>query len=1358
MHITINTFVRKILSGVVLAVMLFIPLGASAAYPTPPRFLTLPFYQNSLHPVLMGDTWERKNGTAHEGVDYWRADGQPFSILAAADGDAMYVPSDCSTWGNYIKIRHQLNGETWFTLYAHVSSSTITADGAYHRVIQGTEIGIAGKTGFWKKVNGVCSDPYTFVHLHFELSKDNIGRPNRVDPYGVYLQNVGNNYPGQSLAFTTNPPSFPGTIPPSICSAPSNGIPRDTAVLNNDQVTFTWTPPSCDGLDYYTFRVSTNSDIENPSYWIGDHGVDKSASSWTETILSQYNGQTLYWAIWPHNASGYGARGGPWAFMIDTTVTIPPVIFPSDSWNISYYPNKDLTNQCNSSTTNQTFIYMNWGDSAPMSNCTSDDWSASFTRNVTFQGGDYSFAVEADDWGRIYVDGTLFVDKWNGASQHYESHHVTAGSHNVRIDFADTSGGAYITAWWNGPGFEIPKVDPGDPNQWYADYWINPTQTWDAFAKINEGTGVLNHDWGDGSPGWGIPTDNFSSKFTRTVTFECGIYRFIMDHDDGAKFYLDGVLELDRWTGAIGYTSIDLPVSAGPHILEVDQYENGGGAHIYFDWQKLQGCQPAAPTLDYPGDAASLPWNVDLTLSWVPVTGATQYYAVLQGGPSADITSDWISATQWHVPGLWPGTYTWSVTARNDSGSSSASSRSFTILEEPPDTEIPVVDWVAPVGNGQTYAVNNGMVTLTVSATDNRNVSEVDFSRWDAVNSVPVSIGTAYASPYSVDFDTSTLDPGSNEIDAVAYDDAGNVSDKQSIYLDRSVQTFQLDVSKTGNGFGTLTSDPAGIDCGSTCSASFASTDSVTLYATASTGSTFTGWGGACFGAGGCTVSMDAARSVTANFTLNTYQLHVSTAGDGWGEGTVTSSPGGIDCGVYCSVYYAYNTDVNLTATYPAGVTFNGWGGGWCSGAGDCTVRMDAAKSVSATFTKNCYLLTLSHTGSGSDPSPDQANSTGCSSGYYNAGVILILTASPASGYHVGGWTGTDNDLSTSEAVFMEIPAIDWTATVNYVTDTPTCYTLTLAHNGSGSDPIASPGNSTGCSSGQYLAGESISLTAVPGTGYQVGSWSGTGNDVITSTNNSLVMPASDQTVTVNYVPVSTNTDLVIESITASPESPLVHQGVVFTVRVRNQGSSATPSNFFVDFYIDRLPVQDCTDTGSYFMSIGPLAAGAAQDLQFTYGGFDTTGVHDLYAFADTNCSVAESSEDNNVLGPVQVTVQTDTEIPVVDWVAPVGNSQTYAVNNQLVTLTASASDNVWVARVRFYRWDAVNSIFVEIANSYTSPYSAVLDTTVLNPGWNEIDVQAYDASGNFSYEKYIWLDHSDISSVNRVFLPLVTR
>lgn len=82
-------------------------------------------------------------------------------------------------------------------------------------------------------------------------------------------------------------------------------------------------------------------------------------------------------------------------------------------------------------------------------------------------------------------------------------------------------------------------------------------------------------------------------------------------------------------------------------------------------------------------------------------------------------------------------------------------------------------------------------------------------------------------------------------------------------------QTFTLTVSRTGSdpSKGTVTSSPAGINCGTTCSASFGPGTVVTLTARAIANRVFAGWGGACSGtAPTCTVTMDAGKTVSASF------------------------------------------------------------------------------------------------------------------------------------------------------------------------------------------------------------------------------------------------------------------------------------------------------------------------------------------------------------------------------------------------------------------------------------------------------------------------------------------------------------
>ncbi len=164
----------------------------------------------------------------------------------------------------------------------------------------------------------------------------------------------------------------------------------------------------------------------------------------------------------------------------------------------------------------------------------------------------------------------------------------------------------------------------------------------------------------------------------------------------------------------------------------------------------------------------------------------------------------------------------------------------------------------------------------------------------------------------------------------------------------------------TGASGGRVTSQPAGIDCGTACVASFAAGTQVTLAVAVNPGFFFSGWsGGGCSGTGPCVVRMNSAQYVTANFRMQTLTVTVlfslpsqTVTKSGTGSGKVTSAPIGINCGSTCTASFAEGSSVTLTAAPATGSDFAGWAGAGCSGTGTCTVPMSQAQSVTATFTR----------------------------------------------------------------------------------------------------------------------------------------------------------------------------------------------------------------------------------------------------------------------------------------------------------------------------------------------------------------------------------------------------------------------
>jgi hypothetical protein len=161
-----------------------------------------------------------------------------------------------------------------------------------------------------------------------------------------------------------------------------------------------------------------------------------------------------------------------------------------------------------------------------------------------------------------------------------------------------------------------------------------------------------------------------------------------------------------------------------------------------------------------------------------------------------------------------------------------------------------------------------------------------------------------------------------------AYDQATDQTSntmKQSAYKTFFYNPFNLDyhtltATKNGTGSGTITSSPASINCGSYCSDTFVKGLPVTLTATPNPGSTFTSWTG-CDSPNGnqCTVTMDAAKSVTATFTVlgTTYYTITASAGSG---GTISPS-GSVTVGSGGNQTFTITPD---TGFYVANVLVNG--------------------------------------------------------------------------------------------------------------------------------------------------------------------------------------------------------------------------------------------------------------------------------------------------------------------------------------------------------------------------------------------------------------------------------------------------
>lgn len=301
---------------------------------------------------------------------------------------------------------------------------------------------------------------------------------------------------------------------------------------------------------------------------------------------------------------------------------------------------------------------------------------------------------------------------------------------------------------------------------------------------------------------------------------------------------------------------------------------------------------------------------------------------------------------------------------------------------------------------------------------------------------------------------------------ATAYDTSANESNySNEVSKTIPLSQYTLTVSKGNTGTGTVTSSPAGINCGSDCTEIYSTGTSVTLTASPATSSTFTGWsGGGCTGTGTCSVTMNAEKAITATFTLKTYTITASA-----GTGGSISPSGNV------SVNHGSNQTFTITPNtnyHVADVLVDG------NSVGAVTTytfgNITANHTISASFAMNTYSLSITKTGTGAGTvtsSPAGINCGSDCSESYNANTAVTLTALPDTNSTFAGWSGACTGTGTCNVTMNA----DKTVTATFTLKT---YTITTSAGTGGS--ISPSGNVP------VNHGSNQTFTITPNSGYRV--------------------------------------------------------------------------------------------------------------------------------------------------------------------------------------------------------------------------------------------------------------------------------
>lgn len=447
------------------------------------------------------------------------------------------------------------------------------------------------------------------------------------------------------------------------------------------------------------------------------------------------------------------------------------------------------------------------------------------------------------------------------------------------------------------------------------------------------------------------------------------------------------------------------------------------------------------------------------------------------------------------------------------------------------------------------------------------------------------------------------------------------------------VPAYTVPVSvNIGTGGGKVTSAPAGINCGVTCSFNFAWATMPSLTAIPAQYFAFNGWSGDCTGMDWCAPLVETPKTVTAAFVRVQWPLQVTLAGTGGGG--VSSSDGVISCGSggtpVCLAGFPVGGTVTLTALPNAKSDFAGWTTGSCPGTSSCTVTMNQAQNVTATFTLKKYSLSVSKAGNGagtvtSSPAGITNCSTTCSASF-DIDTPVTLTATPGVSSDFAGWSmASCPGLGPCTVTMSQAQSVTATFTLKR-------FELTIAKAGDGAGTVTSTPGSINCGPtciSTYDAGASVTLTASAAPDSKFAGWS-----ACTGTGTCTVEMSLAKAVTATFTLKPTgDVDPPVLSCQANP--PVLwsvnHKLVAIKVTVTLTDAGSGPDGFKLLSVTSNEPVNAAGD-GSTSPDIvgwnlgdgttGQLRAeraGTLRDRVYTlnYRGWDKAGL-----YTDASCTV----------------------------------------------------------------------------------------------------------------------------------------
>ena len=262
---------------------------------------------------------------------------------------------------------------------------------------------------------------------------------------------------------------------------------------------------------------------------------------------------------------------------------------PTTGVQATYFDNRDLTGS--TLTRVEPRIDTDYGTGSPSPNLGADQFSVRWTGRVLADRAEtYRFYTQTDDGARLWIDEVPLVDDWtdHGVVENSGTIALSAGRHDLRMEFYDNAGAALARLLWSSPN--TPKtVVPADhlsqpQTGLRGEYYAGITLAGPARIRPDS---TVNFNWGTGFADPNVGAELISVRWTGRVTPKYSqTYRFYTNCDDGSRLWVNNTLLVDNWVdqGPTERSGTITLTAAVPYDLRLEYYNRGGGALAQLLW------------------------------------------------------------------------------------------------------------------------------------------------------------------------------------------------------------------------------------------------------------------------------------------------------------------------------------------------------------------------------------------------------------------------------------------------------------------------------------------------------------------------------------------------------------------------------------------------------------------------------------------------------------------------------------------------------------------------------------------------------------------------------------------------------